>query len=569
MKFIKILPVFLLFAVGVQAQAQSVSYPIIGAVSGDSFSITINSIVKREVFDCTVRTFTCNLKSTTTASFIKPSLVEIKREDVTLRESEREAKRRQASTQQAAVSVETRLYPDFDYPKEARLLTLSPDKEKLAYFITNDDYTKTYSRYVLEYKDGKKLEKFILAKGWELITDNGKIFSFSEDGQKLVYLSDESGYQQLCLIDLSKNPVNLVGKKLILKPYTVMDFIVKGDRVYFIANREHPFKWGLFSLGLTDRKLHTIAPEVLYTNNLTFVGDHLLFTVMENGAGSLKSHDTKLERVNSYSGLPQHRIEDLKSGMIFSKDVKGYLLEANNSNKAIIWLHGGPYRQAADHRHSYGSYATYDWILDEQVRAGTSVLKLEYPGSFGLGRDHALGLVGSVGFKDVESVRKAVDYLKGRGFDEIYLFGNSYGGYLALKGGAEMSNRISGVAAVAPVTDWRELIVILKGSPFEVHFGGKPNNANEALYKQADVLSKLDNSTLKAILFHGELDRQVPFEQSEFLIKNLKNNSNVKYYEVKGQGHIISGVSQNEAICRELIKLTQASSTSANLCKME
>lgn len=542
-------------------QAFDVFYPIIGSASSTGFTITINTITKRLNYECLLETLNCIQTGETVSPYLEGPLIEVAKEETTDFVP--------SSSATPSTSPIAKPYSEFNYPLGARHFSLSPDGKKLAYFVSNSEPYKWYGLYVLESDDGKKLERFDLVGGWELVTDNGKLFDFTSDSSKLVYLDDRSGFQQLYLVDLSQNQQSLFGEPLITRPYTVINFLVHGNIAYFIANRENPFKWGLYGLDLNSRHLTLIAPEVLYTNNLVMAGDYLIFTIVEDGAGVVRTFDTEKRMMVNLSGIATATIPVFESEEVITESLAGiFKPAAKQSNKAIIWVHGGPYRQASSHRHPYGSYATYDWMLDEMISAGVNVFKLEYPGSFGFGRSHALDLVGNVGFSDVLAVERAVDFLHNHGIKEIYIFGNSYGGYLALKSLSEMPDKIAGAVAVAPITDWAELVGKMGLSFFSVHFGGLPGEANQPLYEKSRFISKLDDADVPALIFHGELDRQIPFEQSDFLLKNLASNNRIRYFRVRNQGHVISGVSQNEAICSVLADFIGVTSMAPEFCKL-
>ncbi|MEK7071937.1 MAG: alpha/beta fold hydrolase, partial [Patescibacteria group bacterium] len=358
------------------------------------------------------------------------------------------------------------------------------------------------------------------------------------------------------------------------KPYTVYDFAVKEEKVYYIANRQEPNKWDLYSLGLNNNKLNTISEDVMYTNKLTFTGDNLLFTENERGTGVLKSFNIKEKKIKNFIGIEQEKVEIEKiiRENIFTENLKGILLKPDKNTdqkKTIIWLHGGPYRQASPLRHSWGSYTTYDWILDEIVLAGITVLKLDYPGSMGYGKDYSLSLVNNIGVIDVKNVEEAIAYLNNLGLREIYLFGNSYGGYLALKGLTKLDSKLSGALAVAPVTDWQKLIEKVHPTPFEAYLRGIPNEKNQDIHDRSSVINNLEKISKPIVLFHGELDNQVPFSQSEYLFKEAKSvGKNIQYYSILGEKHVISGVSQNEAICKKVADFIGIKSTE-NICIME
>jgi dipeptidyl aminopeptidase/acylaminoacyl peptidase len=537
-----------------EAKASSVSYTIINSTSTDKVSVSVNTILKRDFYDCSTTTFICEKTKEQINERLENPLKEITVDFLIERD-------KTATTSKKTIPVATTTqidYRPFIVPQDARFVTYSPDGKMLAYFTSDKDHIKTFKNYNLLFEDGRTLGKFGLSHKWELVTDVFRMFGFNSSGDKLVYIDDRDGSSRLYIVHINDKTKNLTGEPLIKKNYTVLNFIVKGDYVYFIANREGPYYWGLYSLNLNSRKLNVISKDVMYTNDLVFVGDELIFTENVKGMGVLKSFSVGDGKVKSFSGISQEGVSFLPYKII-SKPVRGIIIspeKEKNKSKAIIWLHGGPYRQASLVRHPYGSYATFDWILDEMVRNGITVLKLDYPGSMGYGIDYTQSLVGKIGEIDVKYVSQAIDFLKNSGIKNIYLFGNSYGGYLSIKGLVELDKKLSGAVAVSSVTDWKELLDKLAPTPFEVHFNGVYNEKNATLYKKSNILENLDKLTKPLVILHGDLDKQVPFSQSELLLKkSVELNKDVKYYSVLNQAHVISGVSQNEAICNKVAEM--------------
>ncbi len=554
------------------ASASDISYSIINSTSTttNSFSFSVNTILKRVTYDCDLNLYECKQSKEQINSRLEDPLRVVTLDFL----SERD---RNASTTKVSSAPITPSAPKVItfgthvVPSDARFLTYSNDGKKLAYFRGDKSMIKSFKNFVLVFDDGRTLEKFEASGAWDLVTDAYRMFGFTKDSKKLVYVDDRDGSNRLYSVDLDSSNQNLTGTTLIAKNYTVLDFIVSGESVYFIANREGLYNWGLYELNLTTRKLNAISKSVMYTNGLAVVGENLIFTENSSGTGVIKSYSFTEKQVKDFTGVVQEKVETIPYKVINTTNIKGVLYSpAKNitTKKAVLWLHGGPYRQTATDRHSYGSYATFDWMLDEMVDSGVTVLKLDYPGSMGLGTKYTTSIVGRIGDVDIKNVSQAIDYLKSLGMKDVYLFGNSYGGYLSTKGSVDLSSKISGAIAVAPVTDWEKLINDVSPTPFEVHFGGTPSSKNMKLFDKSSVVKNLAKLQKPLYVFHGELDNQVPFSQSEYLFKqSQKVGKDIKYYSVKNQGHVINGVSQNEAICSKLAEMLQISTTT-EICVM-
>ncbi|KND50238.1 MAG: hypothetical protein AB198_02805, partial [Parcubacteria bacterium C7867-003] len=462
MKKIKLLLTILGLTFTSVVSASDISYSIINSTSTttNSFSFSVNTILKRIIYDCDLTTYDCKQTKEQINQRLEDPI-----KLVTL-DFLNEKEKNKATTTPTTTTVSVSKKEDLVFgnqliPKDARFLTYSSDGKKLAYFKNDSSMIKSYKNYVLVFDDGKTLEKFEASGDWDLVTDAYRMFGFTGDSKKLVYVDDRDGSNRLYLVDFESKNQNLTGTPLITKNYTVLDFIVNGDNVYFIANRDGAYNWGLYELNLTTKKLSTIGKSVMYTNSLAIVGDNLIFTENSNGSGIIKSYFFNDKKVKSFTGILEDKLDTLPYKIVNTPNIKGVLYSPQktvSTKKAVIWLHGGPYRQTDINRHSYGSYATFDWMLDEMVRSGAYVLKLDYPGSMGYGVKYTTSIVGRIGDVDIKNVSQSIDYLKNLGIKEVYLFGNSYGGYLSAKASVDLSSKIAGAIAVAPVTDWEKLI---------------------------------------------------------------------------------------------------------------
>lgn len=388
------------------------------------------------------------------------------------------------------------------------------------------------------------------------MADPTSIFGWNKDETKLVYLSDRDGAPALYKVDMSENQQSLVGDIITHPRYSVAEFIVHENTVYFIANRTSAYMWGLFSLSLEkDSKVKTISEDIAYTNNIQVIGGILLYNVAKKGVSKLYGYDITSNTSKPFTGLPEYTVITHPTKEVRIGNQKALFMEPiKKGKKVIIWIHGGPYRQSASGRHPFPSYGTYDWMLDTAVSKGVSVLKLDYPGSFGFGSGYAQSIRTKVGDVDMTSLKKAITFLNKKGYTDVYLFGNSYGGYLTAKGVVELGKKVAGGVAVAPVTDWKKLVEQVSPTPFETHFNGVPSEANEVLYTRANISNSGEKMISPLVLVHGDKDTQVPYNQSEYLYTTLSEYGKpVTFFKAIGQNHVFRGVSQIESLCRVLM----------------
>ncbi|MEO8638040.1 MAG: prolyl oligopeptidase family serine peptidase [Candidatus Taylorbacteria bacterium] len=458
--------------------------------------------------------------------------------------------------------------PFVDKPS-ASSLTLSPNGKFLAYYIPA--YASTHLRTIKLWSlaENKLFETKDTVEYWDLLSENLKIFEFAPDSAKLVYLDDRDNFPTLYSVNL-KNPnsISMSGERILTKPYTVSDFIFSdSSTIYFVANRESPLTWSLYRFDLVSSSLTHVRDDISYAQTIRKFENALLYLhIGENGA--------EPEIVNTQSGkvspLTTLRASGTQAdagkdeiaaiGGLYGVLMKPAGFKSTESYPLLIWLHGGPYRQTSVGFHSYVSYAGYDAILEEVRAMGAVVLKLDYTGSYGYGRDFAEKIKGRVGVADVADVANAISFVKKTvNIDGVYTMGNSYGGYLALRAVVDNPKAYAGAISINGVTDWEILLTQLRDSIFNVYFDGVPDATNRSLYDRASILTRLKNiSGQKFLLINGENDTTIPPIQSDVLYGALKEYSvDAQIVKYPGEDHIIRERESLEDICKKTLGMME------------
>lgn len=233
-----------------------------------------------------------------------------------------------------------------------------------------------------------------------------------------------------------------------------------------------------------------------------------------------------------------------------------------NSYPLVIWLHGGPYRQTSYGYHPYHSYGIYDSILELLRKDGVVILKLDYRGSLGFGKEYSGAIKGSVGKGDTEDVMSAITYAKSRyNINNVYLIGNSYGGYMSLRTLAEHPNSFAGVVSINGVTDWESLMNKMQTSIFNTQFNGTPNVNNRYLYDQASIINRIGNiGNQKIVIIAGEADHTIPYWQATNIYDAMKTqNKNVNLISYKDEDHVYKEKKTIQDLCVQLFNFVGVS----------
>lgn len=199
----------------------------------------------------------------------------------------------------------------------------------------------------------------------------------------------------------------------------------------------------------------------------------------------------------------------------------------------IVFLHGGP-------------NSSYHTSFNKQVfffgQLGYAVLMVNYVGSTGRGQDGIDALVGRVGEIDVqdcyETVRSCLE-VEGRiDNEEVYLYGGSHGGFLALHLAGKYPDAFKGVVVRNPVTNRSTKAAATDIPDIESNVAGLsydylPLNpdAMRKLYEVSPI-ALIRKIKAPVCLFLGKRDLRVPpFQGREFYHALKALGKEVRMYE--------------------------------------
>jgi dipeptidyl aminopeptidase/acylaminoacyl peptidase len=198
--------------------------------------------------------------------------------------------------------------------------------------------------------------------------------------------------------------------------------------------------------------------------------------------------------------------------------IPGYLtlppgIDTPKDLPAIVMPHGGP---------STRDYWGFNWLAQFYASRGYAVLQPNFRGSRGYGDE----FFKQNGFRSwptaIGDVLDAGKWLVAQGIaspDKLAVVGWSYGGYAALQSAVVDASVFKAVIAIAPVTDlaelkesrrkWSDFLVVSQqiGEGPHVREGSPALNAAKI--------------KVPVLLFHGEMDRNVPIRQSKEMSDHL------------------------------------------------
>jgi len=447
---------------------------------------------------------------------------------------------------------------------------VSPDGRFVAFYIAATQTRGERTFGILDTSNQEVYMKTEPLKYWDLLTEGIRIFAFSPDSSSLIYIDDIKNQPTLYRVTLSSlkpGSKTFTSKKMFAREYAVTDVAWKdAGTILFVANRENPYLYSLYEYTLKSGALAKLADNVSYAVPLEKVGNAYLFATADSAGVRPSVYDVTSKKIESFSLPPGNAPISSGKAVKLKDGLSGvFLLESNkNSDTLLVWLHGGPYRQTSLGYHPFMSYGGYDWVLENARTSNVGVLKLDYPGSAGFGRLFAESLTGKVGVKDAIDAKAAIkDFAARNGYKNIYLMGNSYGGYLALKLLVDTPTMYKGAISINGVADWLTLLSNLNDSIFNVQFGGPVNEENYALHADASIYNGIGNlTTEEVVLVHGDKDMTIPYSESKGLSTALGLiGKDVKLVTFSGEDHVFKKPESFETLCKTVLETTGVTDT--------
>ncbi len=401
---------------------------------------------------------------------------------------------------------------------------------------------------------------------------------FSADETQAAYLSGVSGFKTLFTVPT--NALTASNARQITKPNAVVeDYLFIGSTLYFLSNPDHPLSWNLYQYKAQDNQISLVEKDVSYGDYIKNVGGTLAYIKIDGKNANVNVFDPSTGKTVTLAGVEASpAASNISRAAVYYAGRYGVLLTPTNTSKSrrssqtkdlFVWLHGGPQRQVAIGYHPYLSYAVYDELLERLASGGNYVLKLDYTGSTGYGSGFENALHKNIGVADVSDVEQAVaavkkDYKIGN----VYLIGNSYGGYLALKTITHDPSVFTGAISINGVTDWYGLISRIPSSPFKDLFDGVPDLQNLDAYMKASVFTDIPKLTddHKVLVIYGENDSTVPTWQSTQYIDYAKSkNINADLLTLPGEDHILRKRDTLDTVCTKISSFFNLNNVSCSL----
>lgn len=442
-----------------------------------------------------------------------------------------------------------------------------PKNPIIEYVFNKDGKLKAYSQqqngteYVLYYRTGKEntFEK-IIKTTWK---DNFSIidFNYTTNNQHDAYVISniKSNTNEIILYDFEK-------KQSIEKVYSNKTFDVEGmsrskkrdyEIDYYYYTGEKSF---VIPVSKTYKKLHKKFTKKfgIYDFKIVSKTDEedkfLLYVTSDKLYGIYYLYDavkkTFKEILNLMPSLNPSDMAEMRPIKFTSRDglpVYGYLTipkQAKNSKvPLIVNPHGGPYGPR--------DYWRFNPVTQLFASRGYATLQVNYRGSGGFGKEFFLAGNKQIGRKMLDDLEDAVSYVKTLDLindEKIAIYGASYGGLATLgslvktpdlyKCGVDyvgVSNLFTFFKSFPPY--WKPYL----GQVYEQWYD-ENSTEDQKIMKQVSPALNVDKITKPVFVIQGANDPRVNINESDQIVKNLREKGfdtpyMVKYNEGHGFGH--------------------------------
>jgi dipeptidyl aminopeptidase/acylaminoacyl peptidase len=273
----------------------------------------------------------------------------------------------------------------------------------------------------------------------------------------------------------------------------------------------------------------------------------LVWSGAAHDPGTYYVFDRKAKRMEAfaspYEGLAEGQLAPVKPVRYSARDglqIRAYLTVPRGAQAKALPLillpHGGPFA-----RDSY----QFDPLVQLLASRGYAVLQPNFRGSTGFGREFVERGYGEWGRKMQDDLDDGVAWLAGQGMVDpkrVCIAGMSYGGYAALWGAIRNPDIYRCAISMAGVTDVRAMLKYdgraLVATRYSKLWRRKVEGEERRDLAAVSPLQQAARLNIPVLIAHGELDGNVPADQSRQMVKALKDRgARVQSAFYPGAGH--------------------------------
>ena len=419
------------------------------------------------------------------------------------------------------------------------------EKNGKIFLVKLDRPQKNMTLLAYDNKSGKLFEsiKDEDSLGWVDLNDDYQFL----DNDKLLWISEKSGFRHIHYSDINGNLINSVTKGQ-WEVNRILNYNQKDNKVYFTANRGSVKESHLFSINLDGSNLIKITNEegfhriMISPSKKYFIDSFSSIKsppeiILKNMRGNpIRILDkTNLNQYKEYNWSFPFFVNFLSNDKTVLLD--GILTLPNDYDKnikypMIVYGYGMPGTQIVLNK--------WDNLINQFfAQEGFIVFSMDCRGMGGRGENFKNLSYGDMSKYLVKDIKAGVNYIINNysvNANKIGAWGSSGGGYFTALMLTRLSSMFSVGVSISPVVDFR-----LYDSIYSERSMGNPN-FNKAGYDSVSIMSHVDNFKGNLLVMHGTGDDNVHFQNTTQLINSfIDKNKMIDVFIYPNRDHSLSG----------------------------
>lgn len=401
------------------------------------------------------------------------------------------------------------------------------------YNATSGEFVKT----LFEEKDDKYAEPLV------------PMLFVKNNPNQFIWQSKRDGWNHLYLY----NTDGTLAKQLTKGDWDVIEvkgFDEKGENLFYVSTQVSPISKNLYAVNIKNGKSKFITEGNAVHNTIIsedgkFVIDN--FSTPQNPRTiqliDIKSEKSKmlLHSANPLEKFGQGEmniftIKNSEGTDLYCRLFKPVNFDSTKKYPVVVYWYGGPHAQMILNGWNGGAG---DYWFQYMAERGYVVFTLDTRGSSNRGKAFEQQIFRRAGEKQMEDLMAGIDYLKSlkyTDYNNMGLFGWSYGGFMTIDFMLTHPGIFKAAVAGGPVTNWRFYEIM-----YTERYMDKPQENPEG-YDATDLTKRIDKLKGKLLLIHGMQDNVVVMQHSVNLVKAAVDKGvQVDYMIYPGHEHNVLG----------------------------
>ncbi len=362
--------------------------------------------------------------------------------------------------------------------------------------------------------------------------------TFFADNETIIFESEVSGYNNLHKIKSDGSGFT----KIADGNFTITESAVdtKNKKIYFSANKEHPYEYFIYETDFDGITLKQLTSEKGDVEDLRISSDssHLFYkqSFINKPAELhyLNLQDYRDKQITNTISPKFTNVDWVVPELItYSNEedrttIYAFVYKPKDFNPKkkyplICFAHGAGYLQNI----TYGMSPYQDNFMVNTflVSQGFIVLDIDFRGSMGYGKDFRNKTYRNLGYWEVSDYMSGINYLDKLGMvdrNKVGIYGGSYGGFITQMSVFRHPEFFKAGVTLRGVSDWK---IYYKGNRwYTLARLGEYNNDNAEYYKISSPITYAEDLSVPLLITHGMLDDNVFFQQAAQLTQKLIEN---------------------------------------------